>query len=96
MNDLDVEFKIWACEAIIAMARIGLNESDPNAVVEDWFDEAAEGDEPWLLWAMGMWSTMRTFNSFQLEGAQALAREELAELGRQEPKASAAHNEFPF
>lgn len=81
IDDRDLVFRVFMCEAIIAFARIALNESDPDEVVQDWFDQADEPDQKALSWAMGIWRMMRTMNSFQLERAQQRASKKLEELG---------------
>lgn len=78
----DYDFRVWACETIIAMANVCLNAADPDAEIEDWFDQADERDEAWLTWAITMWKKMRTMNSFELESARRRARDKNRDLWR--------------
>lgn len=81
MNDPDWKHKVWSCKTIIAMTRIVQNSADPDAVIEDWFDQAGEEDESDLMIAIGMWRHIRTLNSQDLEFTRANAEQMLLNLG---------------
>lgn len=71
----ELSFKLWACKSIMAMIRIQQHSPDPHQVMQDYFDEAGEGDEEQLVWAMAMWKTISHMTSFELEESMARAKE---------------------
>jgi hypothetical protein len=49
------------------MCRVALMHHDPDNIVWEWFNEAAEGDEEALAWAMKTWEDIRRLTSTSLE-----------------------------
>lgn len=90
MPDDDAGWKVWACEQIMQMCRVQLHRRDPDAVMQDYFDQAGEGDEEYLVWSMAMWRTIRTMTSLELERTHARANRMAVEL---EPWLRKVHEE---
>lgn len=78
MSDADVSsWMIWSLKSMIAMCNIALDAADPQEVMDEYFNEAGEGETENLEWAMAMWKTLKTKNAFELEQVRARARAEL-------------------
>lgn len=90
MPEDDTPWKVWACEQIMQMCRVQLHSSDPDAVMADYFDQAGEGDEEYLVWSMAMWRTIRTMTSLELERTVVRANRMAVEL---EPWLRKVHQE---
>lgn len=76
----DTPFKVWACEQIMQMCRVQLHRRDPDAVMQDYFEQAGEGDEEYLVWSLAMWRTIRTMTSLELERTIQRANRRAVEL----------------
>ena len=57
----------WQARVLRHMCHWALHAPDPQAQFESWIDEAAEGDEKYIVWALLTWRKLRDLAAFELE-----------------------------
>lgn len=82
-DDLD---RGWQAGVLMAMTYAITERDDPDEFMSTWFDEAGEGDEQHLNWAMRKWRRLRNKSVLDVETLRALVRWEIQRLSVSDPK----------
>lgn len=68
MMDFDHEIDpVWQARVLNWMSRVALLKAEPSEVVQSWLDEASDGNQRYLVWAIAQWLDMSTMGVWELE-----------------------------
>jgi len=65
-SSIDLPVK-WQAETLVWMCTKLAHQEHPEDRFADWVNEAAEGDEVAVKWAIKTWAKVRDYGSFELE-----------------------------
>lgn len=85
-GELDLD---WRIGCSIMITRWWMHEEDPAQMLADWLDEAGEGDEPYMRYAMRSFEQTSHLNYVELE-------ERLAMLVRWRDRRHDVTDDIPF
>lgn len=57
----------WQARVLRWMCSTCLHDPEPEARFEAWVDEAADGDDSYLVWALRAWKKLSRMPAFELE-----------------------------